>query len=538
MTRRLRLRRWQRDALDALAGTRDPDFMAVATPGAGKTTFGLVAMLHHLREHPAARLVVVTPSRSLKAQWAAAAARLGLDLVADWDGGALPADAHGVVVTYAQVGARPADVARVAAGGGALIDEIHHAGAERTWGDGLLAGLGAAGLRVALSGTLWRGDQNPIPFVRYDADGTACPDFRYGYEQALRDGGVVRPAFFASLGGSMEWIGHDGSANAASFDDPLDAQGRSQRLRTALAADGGWLRDALTQAHRRLLDLRADDPDAGGIVFAMDQEHARAVAAVLAEVSGTRPVLAISDEPDAHRRLATFAHSTTPWAVCVRYASEGYDAPRLRVGVYATNVVAPLFWAQALGRIVRWRPQSGPRQSAWMYLPADPRLRELAASLRTLRVHSLRQREDDVDDPLDERDEVAADADQLSLFAAVSSRADGEVREHGPLALDTVEDLPVHGLALDDGDPSLEVDLPPPPRGRAATANGDGGHDRVTLRRANSHRVTTIARLSGLGHREINARLNKTVGITKITTATVPQLQRRVAEADRWIARL
>lgn len=533
MTRRVRLRRWQKEAFERLQAGQSSDFLVTATPGAGKTTFGLVAMLHFLRERPEANLVVVTPSRSLKAQWAMAAHRFGLELVHDWDGGRIPPDAHGVVVTYAQVGSRPADVAKVAAGGGALIDEIHHAGAERSWGDGLAFALQDSALRVALSGTPWRRDANPIPFVRYEDD-VAQPDFAYGYDRALRDGGVVRPVFFPRLGGSMEWVANDGSSMAATFDDALDGKGASQRLRTALTPQGGWLRAALAQAHERLSHVRVEDPGAGGIVFAMDQDHARSVAKVLHDVTGAPPVLAISDEPDAHERLARFAHSTEPWAVCVRYASEGYDAPRLRVGVYATNVVAPLFWAQAVGRIVRWRPESGPRQASWMFIPDDARLRELALSLAEQRTHVLRRREDDEED--DERAQALREpAEQLSMFAAVHSEADGEVR--GDLSAGDPWRVPV-GESRDD-DPALDVELPPPPRaGQQAQADEARPVDRGLLRALNSERVLMIAKITGMGHREVNAKLNKVAGIMRIGEATRGQLEKRLAEADRWLTRL
>lgn len=534
MTRRVKLRRWQKEAFERLEASRPQDFLVTATPGAGKTTFGLVAMLHFLRERPDARLVVVTPSRSLKAQWAIAASRFGLELVHDWDGGRIPPDAHGVVVTYAQTGSRPGDVAKVAAGGGALIDEIHHAGSERSWGDGLAFALQDSALRIALSGTPWRRDANPIPFVRY-TDEVAQPDFAYGYGRALQDGGVVRPVFFPRLGGAMEWVANDGSSMSATFDDILDHKGASQRLRTALTPQGGWLRAAIAQAHERLTEVRRTDPAAGGIVFAIDQDHARGVAKILHDVTGAPPVLAISDEADAHERLARFAHSDEPWAVCVRYASEGYDAPRLRVGVYATNVVAPLFWAQAVGRIVRWRPESGPRQASWMFIPDDPRLRELALSLAEQRTHVLRRREDQEEE--DERERLLREpGDQMSLFAAVHAEADGEVR--GDLMVADPWRVPA-GEAADGDDPALEVELPPPPRAGAAPADGAPQQmDRGLLRALNSERVLMIAKITGLGHREVNARLNKVSGIVRIGEATRGQLEKRLAEADRWLTRL
>src|SRR5690554_747535 len=101
MSRSLRLRKWQKEALDLLA-ERDPrDFLAVATPGAGKTTFALAASLQHLAAHPDHRLVVVAPTSHLKHQWTHAASRFGLQLDPQWvsASGRLPADMHGIVVT-------------------------------------------------------------------------------------------------------------------------------------------------------------------------------------------------------------------------------------------------------------------------------------------------------------------------------------------------------------------------------------------------------------------------------------------------------
>ncbi len=52
MSRSVRLRPWQKRALDRLAASDAPDFLAVATPGAGKTTFALCAAVHDLAAHP------------------------------------------------------------------------------------------------------------------------------------------------------------------------------------------------------------------------------------------------------------------------------------------------------------------------------------------------------------------------------------------------------------------------------------------------------------------------------------------------------
>jgi len=67
------LRAWQRTALAQLEAQAKRDFLAVATPGAGKTTFALTAARRALLALRAVRLVVVAPTRHLKLQWANAA---------------------------------------------------------------------------------------------------------------------------------------------------------------------------------------------------------------------------------------------------------------------------------------------------------------------------------------------------------------------------------------------------------------------------------------------------------------------------------
>src|SRR5690348_12503174 len=131
MTRIVRLRRWQKTALDQFVASAKPDFLAVATPGAGKTTFALTAARHELGERPA-RLVVVAPTAHLKHQWAHAAARFSLHLDPSWSpsDGALPADMHGIVTSYQQVATSPGHFARVADGAFVVLDELHHAGEE------------------------------------------------------------------------------------------------------------------------------------------------------------------------------------------------------------------------------------------------------------------------------------------------------------------------------------------------------------------------------------------------------------------------
>ncbi len=84
--------------------------MAVATPGAGKTTFALRIAAELLNDGTVDAVTVVAPTEHLKTQWSQAAARVGIQLDAAFRNADLhsSSDFHGAVVTYAQVGMRAA----------------------------------------------------------------------------------------------------------------------------------------------------------------------------------------------------------------------------------------------------------------------------------------------------------------------------------------------------------------------------------------------------------------------------------------------
>ncbi len=537
MSRSVRLRPWQHAALARYSAARHRDFLAVATPGAGKTTFALAALRTTLATRPA-RVVIVAPTAHLKLQWAAAAARLQLHLDPAWapSEGAMPRDMHGVVTSYQQVAMSARDLRVLSRDALVVLDEVHHAGEEQAWGDALREAFADSGPRLSLSGTPFGSDTRAIPFVRYEAD-EAVPDYEYGYGDALRDGRVVRPVYFPRVGGEMEWSAPDGALHRATFDDPLATQLANQRLRTALSINGEWLPAVLRDASARLEDIRRHQPDAGGLVIAMDQDHARAIAAALRREIGAPAIVVTSDDPAASRRLTEFAAGTDPWLVAVRMVSEGVDIPRLRVGVYATTVTTDLYFRQAVGRFVRWVP--GIRdQRAWLFLPDDPRLRVRASEIADQRRHSLRRahRDDDADQqPSAGPDDAPMLGDQLSLFTALSAVVSGDggasAAWHDPLPDDR-----------DDGiDPSIEVELGPPP---ALLATGDEGTGltrrevKDRLRQANADAARDIARVSGLTFAAVNLELNRMAGIRRVTEATEAQLRERLLAGRRWQWRL
>jgi superfamily II DNA or RNA helicase len=537
MTRTVRLRPWQKAALDRFAEAGKPDFLAVATPGAGKTTFALTAARQQLAERPA-RLVVVAPTAHLKLQWARAASAFSLHLDPSWSAadGALPPDMHGIVTSYQQVASSAPLLARLARGAFVVFDELHHAADDRAWGAAIQTAFAGAGCRLALSGTPFRSDTRAIPFVAYRED-EAVPDFEYGYGDALVDRRVVRPVYFPRTNGQMEWSAPDGSLHAASFDDPLGAARASQRLRTALSLDGDWLPSVLRAANARLTEVRREQPDAGGLVVAIDQEHARGIASLLRIRFGTSATVVTSDDPRASAAIAAFAAGSDPWLVAVRMVSEGVDIPRLRVGVYATTTATELFFRQAVGRLVRWT-RGVPRQRAWLYIPDDPRLRMHAARVAEQRRHSLRRTEGEPRLEEEAAETAERPEEQLSLFAVISAVATGAAGaiDEELDALDELDDVAADGYEL--------TLAPPPPLSGGGDEHSGGGtalltrrEEKKQLRDANAGAARELVRRTGLTHAQVNLELNRLSGVRRVSEATVEQLQRRLAAADGWLVK-
>ncbi|MDT5153074.1 MAG: hypothetical protein QOI01_4807 [Mycobacterium sp.] len=387
------LRGWQRRAMVRYLTARPRDYLAVATPGSGKTTFALRIAGELLADGTVERITIVVPTEHLKIQWARAAAAIGLSLDPKFsNSNAQNSDEyHGVVVTYAQVASHPGRHRVRTENRKTLVvfDEIHHGGDAKTWGDAIREAFGDATRRLALTGTPFRSDDSAIPFVTYERgpDGLerSQADHVYGYAEALADG-VVRPVVFLAYSGESRWRDSAGEEHAARLGEPLNAEQTARAWRTALNPAGEWMPAVIAAADKRLQQKRQHVPDAGGMIIASDQTAARAYAGLLTTITGEAPTVVLSDDPGSSDRITAFSQGTSRWLVAVRMVSEGVDVPRLAVGVYATSASTPLFFAQAIGRYVRSRQ---PGETASIFLPSVPNLLQLASEMEAQRNHVL-----------------------------------------------------------------------------------------------------------------------------------------------------
>jgi superfamily II DNA or RNA helicase len=519
------LRAWQEAAAEAVFAHEGRSFLASATPAAGKTTFGLHVAHRLLAEGRVGRVVVVAPTTHICRQWALDAARYGIDLEPNRPNaaGPEPRDRHGIAVTYATLAAGPAVHRRRCAEAPTLLiaDEPHHMGELAAWGRSTVEAFARARFRLLLSGTPFRSDNTPIPWVSYDDEGVSCADFSYGYTDALLDG-VCRPVTFHTYGGEMEWMS-DGRRRRADFSAVLPAAEAARRLRTALDPEGDWLDHVLRDAHASLVELRAGaHPDAGGLVVAIDKEHAERLAARLAAISGERPEIVTSDAADASARIQRFAAGSGAWLVSVLMVSEGVDIPRLRVGVYATAARTELFFRQVVGRFIRRTP--APRsQMSHLFLPSDPALKALAAQIEEERNHALALQPEG--EAVERGERTPAEEAFRALWS--SARRDDDV-------LQTTQ--PGDALQL-FAEPSPPAPSPALAAFTTTEPAAESAHERrERLREERRALVAVLARRTGDPHAAINARINREVGAPSVAKSTVEQLERANALLERAVA--
>jgi superfamily II DNA or RNA helicase len=555
-----KLRAWQATALEQYLRENPRDFLAVATPGAGKTTYALRVATELLGRGVITQVTIVAPTEHLKTQWADAAARVGINIDPRFTNamGRHNAEFDGVALTYAGVASKPllhrarTEAARTLV----ILDEIHHGGDNLSWGEAIRDAFEPATRRLSLTGTPFRSDTSPIPFVRYEAgrDGVrrSESDYAYGYAEALREG-VVRPVIFLAYSGAMRWRTRAGDEVSARLGEPLTKDLTAQAWRTALDAKGEWVPSVLAAADKRLTEVRRHVPDAGGLVIASDQTQARAYAKILHALCGQSPTVVLSDDAGASGRIEEFAAGDQRWMVAVRMVSEGVDVPRLCVGVYATSTSTPLFFAQAVGRFVRARRRG---EVASVFLPSVPIILEHAARLEDQRDHAL----DRVDKGGEEaslwsaEDQLVAEANRTKATADVDGAA-FEALESAAEFDHVLFDAQQFGLNADVGSEDEQEFLGLPGllepdqvatllRERQSAQKGSGRarpEPEVAVHRALAAQrkelnslVAAYARKTGSPHGVVHNDLRRTCGGPALEQATSAQVQARIETIRQW----
>ncbi|MFB6889433.1 DEAD/DEAH box helicase family protein [Kitasatospora sp. NPDC056327] len=548
-------REWQRAALNTYVARDARDFLVVATPGAGKTNFALRLANDLIESGIVKRVVVVVPSEHLKMQWAAAAHKCGMEIdptTKNRDGLENPEDYRGAAVTYAQVAAQP-DLHRMGCQQRTLVifDEVHHAGDEKAWGSAVKHAFGEASRRLALSGTPFRSDNNPIPFVRYERDSEgvsrSIADYTYGYGQAIRDN-VCRQVDFHFYDGEMKWMDSGAVTSSANLSAELERGDVSAVLETALDPVTGWMKGLLMKADETLTAMRAEAPRAGGLVIAYRAPQAKAYAKMLKDITGEDPVVVLSEDgPEAKLGIDRFSDGNQRWLVAVRMVSEGVDVPRLALGVYATKTKTEMFFRQAVGRFVRRQGQED-EQIATVFAPALSGLRIMAAQIEQEIRHELDLQDEEIERELSDGNgqqmldlfaRIPLAASQPTFHGAIhggtewtveeNERAEELLRKHDfpPSVLASMRKLVREELG--ELTKVGTVPMPIPAQGKLVAA-GIADEPLHRKRKALADQLTKRSRHAvfklGLEHAEFQWRVNNVMSVRKRRDASIQQLQR------------
>lgn len=536
------LRHWQSDAFSQCNRRNSKsDFFVEATPGAGKTSFACHVASEYIKSDIVKQLIVVVPTTALKEQWCDVLHRAGLDAEIKYVSGPWPPDFKAICVTYQQVASDPTTYRYLCSRTDMMVilDEVHHCADDSSWGESIRQAFELATFRLCLSGTPFRSDNNTIPFLNY-VDGTARPDYPYGYSDGLRDQ-ICRHIYFPRQGGVSEWITPHGRIVNHTFDEDLPDSMANQRLRTALTT-GEWIKDTIRDANKVLTEMRQEDPDAAGLVIAIDHFHAKEIRRKMCSSLAIDPDIVLSDDPDAQTKLKAFKESSRPWIIAVRMVSEGVDIPRLRVGVYATTAKTEMFFRQAVGRFVRVE-DGHDDPTASVFIPDDPTLRRYAEEIRSQRLHHL---EKELREEKERRDSETEDYHHdCSRFMPLNSTAEnrGTIIDEATFTREQLEEarMMAHGQCK----PEIAAVIlhrsgyfSTSTKQHATTQTKPDKRKtdiRKELRAMNSKLAKAISASSGREHSHVNHHLNEAVGIESIKTATLEQLRRRIAVAEKML---
>lgn len=406
------LRAWQAQAIDeALAQIwRRGSATIHAAPGAGKTRF-TGALINRLKGAGwIERAVIVVPNAALRSQWHEALIELGVHLDPDPNKGwhELP-QSDGAVVTYhslpraaghhrQELDRRPTLL---------VLDEVHHAGDNETWGRAVAKISGdvdgevhAVGI-LNLTGTLFRSTGSKrISTVRYrpaEVDPTkfeAIEDFSIRTTDLIPQN--LRPPYVYTYGTEVKLLDLSTAEVVEGEIADLDRQQQAAVLRGQHRSDS-WVEGFVREALNRLALQQAAlcrSPALKLLYVAADQQGAKQAADAINRVANRDFArLVISDEPAAIRTLRKAARDPQPLAiVSVRMVTEGFDCPAVSTIAYASNVLADLTIAQTMARamrITRAEIDKGEVLPAQILIPDHPKLRAAFAQALVGHMHLI-----------------------------------------------------------------------------------------------------------------------------------------------------
>jgi superfamily II DNA or RNA helicase len=418
------LRDWQARALPVILNRLWASGVATlhAAPGAGKTLFAGAVFRQLYDAGLVTRMIIVVPNLALVGQWARSLGRMAIHVDTE------PRDGHiehpetvGAVITYQSLantaGAHAAHPDRD--GTLVILDEVHHVGESRMWGNAVRLMIGEASngppdvaAVLNMTGTLFRSSKSQrISTVRYDRI-----DTRDGEKlQAVADwseptanliGVELRAPDLYAYGAQVQMVDVQSEQVLSADIADLDQSQRSAAIK-GMFNSKQWLNGFAAEAVRMLRNqwLAMGEKEHLKLLFVADSIRSARLAADALNTATRQDFarLVTSAEPGALRTLKSAAEEPRSCAiVAVRMVTEGFDCPQISTIAYATNIIADLFIAQMMARamrITKAERADGRMLPAQILIPDHEQLRKAFAAALKSAMHMVDIPDDPSGDP-------------------------------------------------------------------------------------------------------------------------------------------
>ncbi|HBY88708.1 MAG TPA: DEAD/DEAH box helicase [Colwellia sp.] len=375
----MKLRQWQAECISLaltqyLNGTSH--FLALATPGAGKTLMASELADQLLKNNMVDLIICFSPSSIVSQDFSES---LQLKTQERFDG---LIGARGRSLTYQNL--QYLDVNfwqlferyRVFV----IFDEIHHCAGSNidnanAWGEQIILNIqDKAEYTLALTGTPWRSDAAPIVLSNYihPSNKISC-DYVYGLSEAITDDVCRVPQIIAVDNNNISVVDDVETKTFSSFKSLLM---ESVVPYQEIIENESVIKYVISSAQKKLASIRTKNSDAAGLIVASSVEHARQISTLMKAYFNEDSVVVTYKESEPTGIIQQFRHAQTKWIISVGMISEGTNIPRLQICCHLTNIKTEMHFRQILGRILRMTGSKN--QEAIMYIPAEPKLLEYA----------------------------------------------------------------------------------------------------------------------------------------------------------------
>ena len=405
-------RDWQSRAMEKVRDnfSKGKDKVLVqATPGGGKTIFGLGVFDEFKSLKNYSHILVIVPSTILVHQWREDAHKLfklslkdemmfiGQSDFYEWEG---------MAVTFQAINESPHEFRKFVSDNNVLvvIDEVHHTSDGNSWGDSLRIATENADNILMLTGTPWNSKGYKIPYVEYDEDGFVKTVFSYGKAEAIADGICRVVEFHKHSTGNLLYTDEE-SGVVTEYDTMEDAEDDGRTAYSHAVKKIETFMPIFLEADRRLSQIRsANYKTGGGLIVAPDIQTAHKFQDAIKDKTGIEYEIVHSKSEKPHKRIKEFRDSQERWLISVNMVSEGVDIKRLQVCVFMSTAKTELFFRQVVGRIERIRVADKLGEvdfTASFYTLSHPVLNEWIDRIEKengIGVEALKERQEDKED--------------------------------------------------------------------------------------------------------------------------------------------